>query len=206
YVLVGSKPMISFNIDQSNELRIAKRFQTRTLWNMWQKNRIFTLNSKFLFVERNYPFDKQRKMGLFINIPTLIELLKQHYEAFFKIYEKPFDPESIINEISDDHSLFWSKVFQSHYLQGLLYGYGEENAKRFVNKESNGNFPDTHEIARVFFKKKIQVSDLMLPGICYYTESDQTIIKYNQERKKIIEYYSRKNFFELTKSLLVAPN
>lgn len=180
-------------------------------WLIWKEQQVQYLGKRYLMVERPTPFG-DGKMGLFVNVPLTTYLLHKHQKEFETTLGFSFDPETILNEIIDPDSVFWTRSFQSHYLFGLLMGYGDQNAflfswhqKAFPHSPLGAYFdhiPSAEPSTGYVFKKKVSVQDLSLPLFGTFTIYDETREQYRNERKKILEFYIHKDFAQTTLSLL----
>lgn len=177
----------------------------RRLWDAWQKKMQDYVALRYKFVSRKIP-NGDYEDGLFINIASTLYVLKSHYEDFAKIIGMHFDPNIILNEIGDNNSSFWEKAFQSHYLMGLLFGYGKRNAFLYNwGVESGISIPkvkikdqrDIDQIVEISFKKNVKLSDLRLPLFGVYSVDDSTIARYRKEREMIIQELNGRNFMEV---------
>ena len=125
--------------------------------------------------------------------------MKKHYESFSQITGLSFDPSYIIEEMSDNNSVFWEKALQSHYLMGLLYGFGERNAFFFDWGAQHGVFPHaqkTSDQELIGNIAHVSYSDLKLPLFGVYTLNDPVIKTYKKEREFIQKQLRRKDFMK----------
>ncbi len=165
--------------------------QYHCLWKAW-KTQVQHALPYYKFTERKTPFGESKE-GLFINVLTTLCVLQTHYDSFAKITSMDFDPEKALTDLSNIDSRFWEKVFQSHYLTGLLFGYGERNAMCF-DWESRLSLPtqrinevDFDKIAENLSKKNLSPSDLQLPFFSIYSLDDPTLEQYKKEREHILK-------------------
>ncbi len=237
YVLMGSKPMVSFDvrsgiletaeeyqkhleyakikypedrIETFEEYKIShkldKHIQYSELWEDWKTKMKNYVGPHFQFITRRAPFgenlsERRNLEGLFINNCSLLYVLTVHYSEFEKVFGAPFEPKKVLNEISDPNSIFWERAFRDQYTQGLLFGYGSRNSFIFSWQIEN-DFPFSIRyfqdisllIKTKFDKKKVNVSDLLLPPISLYFLGDPVLEIYKLQRKEILEEFKNKDF------------
>ena len=245
YVLMGSKPMVSFDvrsgipetaeeyqkhleyakikypedrIETFEEYKISNRLdkhiQYSELWEDWETKMKNYVGPHFQFVTRRYPFgenlsERRNLEGLFINNCSLLYVLTVHYSEFEKVFGAPFEPKKVLEEISDLNSIFWERAFRNQYTQGLLFGYGSRNSFNFSWQIEN-NFPFAIRffqdisllIKTKFDKKKVNVSDLLLPPISLYFLGDPVLESYKLQRKEILKEFKGKDFESTVKRWL----
>ncbi len=242
YVLMGSKPMSSFPIEDggfpetedetktSYELYLSEiqagnlketpvcyeefaegcqslvHLHHRKLWNLVQDRLKEYVGPRYRFVVRKNPFGLRRRAGLFINVPNAILTLKRYYDEFERLYGRPFEPEHIVDEIADEESDFWTKVFSSNYFQGVLFGYGCQNSNEFDWRMKNALYSPRLEIEgqelEPLIKKEINIRDLRLPNISVYSFADRKLEKYRRERERIVKELEGKDFEQTVKKWL----
>lgn len=181
--------------------KLPLRLCFETLWKYWCETKADSISPCYRFVARRAPFNHEVSFGLFINVPSTTYILKKNYESFSQITGIPFDPNTIIDEISDNGSLFWEKVFHNHYLMGLLFGFGERNAFIFDwGSQHEAFLPDQQGIKfcdkRFIDQNKPHVSpkDLKLPLFGSFSLCDSNLENYKKEQKQIINRFKRKDF------------
>jgi hypothetical protein len=183
--------------------------QNRRLWRTWEQSMKNRLSPQYKFAARRAFAD--HKEGLFINVPSTIYVLKAHYTAFLRITGIRFNPDTILEEISDEDSPFWERTFESHYLTGLLFGYGERNAVCFdwamrtrmsLPALKIEGQPNPNQLKEIIVKRDIKPSDLKLPLFGVYSVDDPTIEKYRKERTYILKELKGGDFIEKIMSLL----
>ncbi len=183
----------------------------KELWDQWKATHQ-TLNPKFRIFSRKAPFG-EGKLGLFINIPSLIFVLHQYQKEISQRTGVNYVPHEIVLEIEDESSFFWNQVFQDHFLFGLICGYGERSAYLF--DWSNDHFPTIASERRNFLinngiqdrinraKKDICPKNLSIPVFFHFGLTDPMKMNYELEREKIIEYFQEKDFTETTLDVLL---
>ncbi len=219
YVLMGSKPMSTFPIDNGypetkeeflsyfetylrntrkgydtleNEYLSTVYLHIKRLWNEWKKGGNNKVGPKYLFVARKNPFGEKRLGGLFINIPNTLFTLDKYNETFIQVFGKTFDSAIILEEISNDDSEFWTKVMADHRTQGLLFGYGYRNSYMFSWHEKNGLLPNCKNTKNLL-KEKIKLKDLPLPSISTYSIGEEVLEAYSREKKDITRQFKGKD-------------
>jgi hypothetical protein len=245
YVLMGSKPMCTFDIDncypetrEDYELYFKKHYvgteyetlyklplsnadfskvykedmylHTKRLWNAWVQKMNYLVGPRYRFVVRRAPFERNLEEGLFINIPNLLLTLKTYYQDFVECYGGPFNPQEVLDQISDIESPFWNKMFTCNYTQGLLLGYGQKNSFNFSwQMENKLNLPKisfSEQSIETLLKENLDTNDLQLPPISVYHLGDEVLEKYYREREQILQEFKRKDFVTVVKSWLLSEN
>lgn len=224
YTLVGSKPMTAFSLApviderEKRELYAAKdenfrkhisleKFQptkedARKLWNDWRKVEDKYLGSPFLIRE-----DDQYG-GILINILSVTYILDRYYEEFEKIIREPITAKTFVYRIGEKGDPAWEKIKGNHYLMGLLFGFGEKNARCFSWEESEKKYFPLRRITSfspVGTGKpvhKLSIEDLDLPGFVSYQLIDEQVERYRMEREKCIELFKDEDFCLLAMSIL----
>lgn len=207
YVLLGSKPMSTFSIENgfpesTQEHKHFRHARTKKLWENWVHKEV-SLSSHYKFIARKSPFGDHSLEGLFINVPNSEYILKHHYTDFAKLTGQEFSPGEILQDLSNAESLFWTRVFRNHYLSGLLLGFGEKNAYLYDWGEKNHiepfvsrpkGMPSLDQISNLYFKSTIYLEDLYLPLFGSSEINDPVVEKYRIERKYILSKLRGKNF------------
>lgn len=175
----------------------------RKLWEDWRLVESQYVGKQFRIVE-----DEKWNEGIFINIPATILVLDKWHEDFVKVTGVDFEPFEAIQFIGDKSSPFWQKVQKNHFLLGLLFGFGEPNAKYFQwEHEKKVQYPlrrGTCAIPGHTGKPahKLKVEDLDVPSFIIYQAIDEQLDKYKLEREKCIVMYKGQDFYKLTTELL----
>lgn len=227
YTLVGTKPITIFKVhpeapkpssiddktyskdrlnqssEDSSNHAVLKHLKYDTLWKAWEKETIPVNPYNYMIVTRKSSYS-DRLIGVFVNVPNTTYTLSSNYEIFSKGTKLNFDPSTIITEIGSDSSEFWKKVFQNHYLLGLLLGYGKQNSfifdwlhsipNDFQNIATQRQNEDPMKVASLKHKKKIKVQDLILPQFCYFNIHDEKIAVYRKERELIVKEFKKSQF------------
>lgn len=180
---------------------------TRKLWEEWEKKMQEFVGPCYRFVALKTFSSTQKRIGLFLNVPNTLFVLKQYYPEFVQAAGAPFDPAQVIDEISNEDSPFWSRVFQSDsYVIGLLLGYGRRNSFVFDWESKNHLFlprySDVEKNIKALRMDNIDVANLPLPGFCVFSLGDEMMENYKLQREQIIKEFRGKNFEEIVKQWL----
>jgi hypothetical protein len=195
YVLMGSKPAIDFPIDSF--FPETSKQNPLELWDNWNTHNHDWISSNYRFVAVKL---NNERLGFFINIPSVVWTLKTHYQEFANISQTNFIPEQIIKEFGNEDSLFWSRIFQSSYANGLLLGYGKRNAFLFDYQNPNEKqillprFADIEGACIAHSKETVNVSDLPLPSFCTFCLGDEVMETYKRQRQQILQEFDGKDF------------
>lgn len=185
---------------------LSSHLHHKRLWDAVKEKISSFVGPRYRFVVRRNPYGERRKSGLFINIPNMIAKLRRHYHEFAREYGTSFDPETILDEISNEDSVFWNKVFTSNYLLGILFGYGHMNAYEFDWRSKHALSMERLQIKgqeeMPLMKQKITIKDLRLPNISVYSVTDKKLEKYRHERESIIKEFDGKDFEKIVKAWL----
>ncbi|MFA5250189.1 MAG: hypothetical protein WC371_02120 [Parachlamydiales bacterium] len=227
YTLHGTKPITEISLEMEEEKAVqnnladqnqaenvlvfnAKHSLSRS-FEQWQKLLQKEKIKRFLVVEKKHSSKKNFRFLYFINIFETIQIMQKHYLLFKNYLGKEFDPATLVFEIEDENSLFWSKMFyekpsvQSVSLWGVLYGYGLENAypfslffQKFANKKAKAFFSDLiNRTQKYFFSEKVDKNlssqSFPLPAFRSFLENDPHKEKYRKEREKIKKIYRKKD-------------
>ncbi|MBX9744325.1 MAG: hypothetical protein K2X08_03840 [Chlamydiales bacterium] len=158
-------------------------------WKTWCK---YIEESKFrnyLFITRSSPFDASYLIYALINIKTFKELFLK-YEHNFKKIDPSITFDRALEELDQPDSVFWNSVFKDHYLCGLLYGYGESNAKHFTETIISHKNPQN-------FSENLPDELIKLP-IYALSEIDTQTTHYKNEKKRIEKIYQGKDSIQVT--------
>lgn len=223
YTLIGSKPIVAFHLipvmdeNEKREIYLSKtdqfrqhisyeKFQPcrddyRYLWNEWTKIQDKYLGCQFLLRE-----DEDWNEAVFVNIPSAQYILTKYYDDFVKHTKMSYIPEEAVRLLGEDSASFWKKVKKSHYLLGLLMGYGEKNSYHFEWESKNKTrLPSRKGTSSGHSGKSLSnlsIQDLTLPTFITYQPIDEKKEQYKLERERCIEIYSQGDFVELTVGFL----
>lgn len=173
-------------------------FNPYECWKTWKKYKDYFPIQSFLFVEKSSKIDPSAIVVFVINIENTFNIFKKHYEYFKTLYGKDFDPNSEIFSLETDSS-FWKCVFKDHTAQGLLFGYGEKNAKLFAQAMREKKIYDDFDLST---KQKI---DPFKATKHHFTiplfrslEDEEMIQIYKKEQKKIKKIFRGKDILDVT--------
>lgn len=182
-------------------------FHKKRLWEVWQAAYPHLSTPLYKLFSRRLSKEKPDAMvGLFINVPQTVHVLRKYRSEFYQFTGMEFDTDKILDTIEDENSIFWDRVLTNHFLLGLLLGYGEKNAYLFDWITKNTLSPQSMSIARFpelsrieqdvkkTMKKSITIEDLPIPYFVTFEISDETVERYKKEREKIIPFFKDKDF------------
>lgn len=170
-------------------------------WMVWHKGHP---NSSFLFSKRPVKETNSLFNAYIINIPQVIWTLEKYYCVFYKELGITFDPIEMVLEFENVNSVFWEKVFDNHFLQGILHGFGERNSY-FFSKEFENKMNQSTLLKCIFGSSDLIYNDqeggdlthLKLPSFRSYEYPngiDPVVEKYRKERLTIQKKLKGKNF------------
>jgi len=223
YTLVGAKPISEFDclvsMPSEEELKqIYNRLSQRTRntytfeqvaphfieeyesWKHWEQIKDQYLGNNFRFFKSPW----HQEVLFFANLSAVALILDKHYKEFKRAFGSDFEPVQMALEIDSPDSDFWKMCFKDHFLSGLLFGFGEENAKLFSWKLA-GKQIGSH---RFLSCKEVPESDgpplssLTLPSFVVYSPIDERVLFFKKMREEIFKLYEGKDFKELTLQLL----
>ncbi|MEX0961706.1 MAG: hypothetical protein WDZ28_02485 [Simkaniaceae bacterium] len=163
-------------------------------WRRWKILQSKNVNSAFLFREVKTESPNVVLIKL-INSKEVIKTLFKNYDIFKREVKIDFDPFEVTMEFENLESVFWEKVFNSHLLMGILYGYGIDNAYLFSEERkhketfakpifSRQPFPNEREERM----REGGIENLEIPFFVSYAndcEEDPIVAYYKEIRKKI---------------------
>lgn len=218
FTLWGSKPMTLIILDSYSEediqqwyatlseeekqnCRILESYDLPKQYQQWCKENKKYPMKNFRLVERKDRVDHRLSYLYFVNVDLTTSLLKKEYATFKQIVGFDFDPIEVIFDMEEDSLHFWNKVEQSSLLLGLLFGYGEANAKAFHLKytENTSGHVEPHPSAKSLTgPEKISLKNFPIPAFMSFEKSDPVIAKYERERETIRDKYKGKDFLDFT--------
>jgi hypothetical protein len=83
---------------------------------------------QYLFGSFLLPMDDKVELVIFVNIEETLRTLLKYYGDFRRVLGRDFDPLQVVFEVEDRSSEFWNAVIRHHSLQGILLGFGRDNA------------------------------------------------------------------------------
>ncbi|MBS0626310.1 MAG: hypothetical protein JSS32_09695 [Verrucomicrobia bacterium] len=198
FTLLGEKPMTDLLIydgkleDISLEVLVhpedAQYVEDCTLenWKAWLKFSKKLKMKNYRFIQRRSNFDPTYIIYGIINIKLFQDVFEKYGDEFSHVDpEMTFD--QALRELNQPDSRFWTKVFQDHYLSGLLYGYGEKNVESFVEVGGSHMAHSTDE----------NPEEIQLPNYAAL-ENDTKIKEYKKQRDFIKNIYKNEEFMKFT--------
>ncbi len=149
-------------------------------------------------LNRDAPFTKSL---FFVNITNTIALFQKHYVFFKQLVGFDFDPLEMIYDLENPASVFWQKIEYNYIAWGLLFGFGEENARFFtywmdgLDQRQGRSLDyfryapfDSYENKDFFLRWSLNYHHFSLPVFRHF-ENDPVLEKYRKERDKIKKLY-----------------
>ncbi len=172
-------------------------------WEKWLEWWSKHLNRSFLFSKR--PTFSDSVFSLFIlNVQEAAWTLQHYYSSISRELAMEFDPLEVVMQFEDLSSPFWAKVFQSHYVQGLLHGFGERNAFFFDRSMKVQSLEGSYSSPEALFKSSIidnkERKGLPTPPFRSYLENqenDPVYQHFSGEKGRISRLLAHKSRYEL---------
>ncbi len=188
--------------EEKSNMRV-KRYDYDANYEKWKKIKDRFSIRQYLFGSFYSRFDERVEVLLFVNIEETLKTLLKYYEDFRRSLEYDFDPWQVIFDVENKESKFWKTVMHSYALQGILLGFGRENAW-FFEWESHKNtgiksekfltslvktFSDDEDI------ENYGPQNFLLPVFVKYGRhpKKKLVEKYTRERKQIKAIYKGKD-------------
>ena len=134
YTLFGSKPISCVSFIKDPCFLVDSIFDpdaysiSRVYLPVWQKYSSSFRFNNFIFVESS----SSRALQVYlVNKKICLNVIKKHVLDFQSILEKEKGPKEILDHIISSRDIFNDGLCRSHYLMGLLFGYGKDNAIAF---------------------------------------------------------------------------
>jgi len=198
YTLFGDKPMTSLLIFTGTAKDISLEYLTPesrekviyiddknlgnwTAWKSYLKDQKF---KNFYFVEKVCERDPSCTLYFLVNIPKTIEVCEKCNLSM----------DHLKGELDNQNSEFWRRFETDHYFAGLLYGFGEENVRGFLEDP-------TKLVVSEEFNDHATKNEFPIP-IYARLKEDQTSRKYQKQREVIKEKYRDRTILEVTFSQL----
>lgn len=220
YTLFGTKPISTscvyhfteedkreieeYNKNLSKEERSKmreKRYDYDANYEKWQKIKARFPIHQYLFGSFPSPYVDKVEVVLFVNVEETLRTLLNYYDDFRRVLGHDFDPIQVVFEVENKESEFWKLVIHHHSLQGILLGYGRDNAwffewelKHKDEKSQTGNFLSSL-LVKVDEKgdiEKYTPQNFLLPIFRSYGlhSNTQLIEQYKKERAYIKSLYN----------------
>jgi hypothetical protein len=177
-----------------------KRYDFEANYQKWQEIKHRFPISQYLFGTFPSPCEEKTHILLFVNIETTLRTLLKYYEDFRRVLGYDFDPFQIVFEVENVDSKFWNAILHNHALQGILLGFGRDNAWFFewnkkYSKEQNlqsdfmRSLPSTFEEANDI--KDPDPKHFLLPIYkSFGLHSDKRLFEqYKKEQTQIMDLY-----------------
>lgn len=214
YTLLGSKPMTEMVLDYplADDQSISEASQGEPVAVQGKKAYEKALSQLYSncgckyqsqspgFALGVYRVDPENSSLILTNKESLRTVLNENYELVCSIVGEVYEIGSILDDLVSFRLPFWKKAFDSHVLNGLLFGYGLLNVNAYQEEDSFGQtFPiskatcSINEIVTAHVKLPIKVEDLILPMFGSYSDPDPQVLQYEKEREEIIEMYRGKD-------------
>lgn len=181
-----------------------KRYDYDANYEKWQKMKHRFPIRQYLFGTFALPFDDKVEVLLFVNIEETLRTLLKYYDDFRRVLGRDFDPFKIVFEVENKDSEFWKTVMQHHALQGILLGFGRDNAWFFEwklrhkdEKDKMGNF--LASLPEKFIEEadieNYNSQNFLLPIFTIYGLHPDTLLieKYEKEKERIKSLYKGRN-------------
>lgn len=215
YTLFGTKPISSScvyhlteedkqelqeyytSLSEEKRSKMRKRkYDYDANYEKWQKIKDRFPIRQYLFGSFPSLFDDTVEIVLLVNIEETLRVILNDYEDFRRVVGHDFDPLEVVFEVENKNSEFWQTVMQHHALQGILLGFGRDNAWLFywemLTKEDKG--PTRNFLASLPLKcadnaniEDYNPQNFPLPAFGVYGlhPNTQLIEKYKKEREQI---------------------
>ena len=195
-------------------------------WEIWKKY-------AHLFQIKNYMFLIDDCGVLLVNKKNLKKVVTKNLKLFKKILGKDFTPDGLINDIEGGKGIF-NLLSCNHELFGIVLGFGRHNPRNFQRREEILNILEPHKIPAKLqnslspspeypsiqhemddISRKLMINDnyyfpiMDLNRVIFvcdlnHIETKKLIKKYELQRKKIKEIYSKDDWFEQTLIQLIS--
>ncbi|MES2345835.1 MAG: hypothetical protein V4494_07860 [Chlamydiota bacterium] len=202
FTLLGDKPITSMLIFQGEpkdcclenlseealqtlkfvDYKTAEHFAS---WKNFSNNLTF---DNFFFVELSAPNDPSTTFLFFVNICETKKVFDTHMDLFLAKTEIS-EWENLLSELKKPNTTLWQALFKDHYLAGLLYGFGQQNAQMFCNKDSQ---MISEEFTEVASKEHFPIP------VYAASENDEMTRKYKNQREAIKKVYQEGSVLEVT--------
>jgi len=172
-------------------------------WEKWMNWKSKHLDQSFLFSKRSTHSDYAFSLYI-LNVQEAAWILQKYYSTISREFEMEFDPLQVVMEFEDSNSLFWKKVFQSHYVMGILYGFGERNSYFFDRgmrlQDLNSFDLFTHALFKSAIDQTSNAKKFPLPQFRSFSEDmllDPVYQHYLREKEQISKIIKGKNKYDL---------
>ncbi len=180
------------------------KYNAQEIWENWSKIQSTYVGSKYRFI----PDFNQNVY--FINIDLFLSTVAEHQDIFNAILEKPVTGEELLACICDESSPLWQRFKSSHALNGILLGFGIQNAISFERRMKG---EECHDSQRILQRRNIalhldrpKLHHLGLPEFRIFAGGEESIERYESERSSIIDNLKGKDLYKITAEMLKAPS
>lgn len=219
YTLYGTKPIslsLIYHLTEQDQVEMnqymnslpdedkatlrKKRYDYDANYAKWEKIQQRFAIRQYLFGKFPVPNDEKVELVIFLNIETTLRTLLQYYEDFKKILKHDFDPIQVVFEVQNKNSEFWHTVLNHGALQGILFGFGQDNSWFFqwqTEHENENNqmgaflksLPSKFDENKHFENYDAQNFQLPIFKVFGLHADDHLIEQYKKEREQIKALY-----------------
>lgn len=158
-------------------------------WAAWCKFLKQTKFKNYIFITKQSRFDPLYLIYGLVNIEQFKKVFSK-YEQDFKKIDSSITFSRAMRELEQADSSFWDAVFNDHYLRGLLYGYGETNARHFSEIISMNQTPAK-------FSARVTEGTVQLPTYAVAGVDAQEEF-YKKQKETIEKIYKNQDLIEVT--------
>jgi hypothetical protein len=225
YVLFGDKPMSFESFIKTEDvwkyfMRNFTSFEPglefckfQRGWAAWKKYKHLFPLKKFILVHQEEPIFLGYMSIFFVHKKNLLKTMREHAEDFKDILGEGFNPEEILDCFYKNVITMDKKLKRHPVLQGILLGYGKENAWNYYNlskfRYKMSKDPSAYEEFRKAQEKFVPFSThnydlecpIYLPMFGCDPKSKETLNlkrKYKKQRADIYKKYQEGDFLEVT--------
>jgi len=140
HTLLEQKPMsllivLDPDTKESEDPEIANPYDLTTRgYEVWRKHRDWFPENKYMFVEFVSHIDKKTPLVGLIHVKLCKATIAKHLSDFQHVIDKPLSPEEIFAILINPSHEKFDAIINNDFLQGILYGYGRNNAYLYDQK------------------------------------------------------------------------
>ncbi len=227
YTLWGSKPIteiVAYHYSDEEMIELMRQLPEEELkscykdeqydfpenWERWEAICINFPFHKHLLFRAHFSEDRKMSYIYFVDIIKTALLIQDNYDLFRREIGFEFHPLEVVLEMPKQSSEFWKRLRKSpnsSLLWGLLFGYGKQNSSLFNWKYQNLNCASRDFIDLLSQTSsnpspeghvRLSIDAFLLPSFISFTEEDEVLSKYKNEREKIREIYKNKDLLKIT--------
>jgi hypothetical protein len=224
YTLFGNKPISISHYFEEDVINIRchsdakqncinENKMKKEGWNLWQKY-------SYLFPSKNYKVISYKENDdsgfttvLFINEPSLFNVLYENIYDFQKVLGYEYSNDKIYKSILNGEKELLNKIFNHDALLGMLLGFGRRNAWNFYYREQIRNqlkdkvcesidFQELDKKLKAFHEENLEKLECFyLPRFCADPSDPETKSlkkKYLSDQQKIRRIYRKNNKLVVT--------